>query len=739
MDVRQIPYCSGYDLVFPQSRSIRQVEANRIWLSPKAGPVRQGGSFRPQMFASIREHRWRQHLSSLHVHRLLFSLTNYLACVLTLGIAFAASLPRPWWAILTVYVTAQPMSGSLRPKASYRLVGILLGAVVAVALVPNLQNSPELLVLCLAAWTGGCIYLAVLDRTPRAFLFQMAAFSAAVISFPYLDDPGNIFMTSISRVEEMIVAIASVTMAHMLLRPWNVRKILCERAANFLADATEWADGAVDSRHKNLTYAHRQQVATDVTELGFIATHLPYDMSGTVGTRKQVYALQRRLAALIPLASAVAQRLDLLGGRKKVGEDLATLIGEVRDWLSEGTKRPTAGFHSRTEALLSRARMHSRQNSRSRDWPALVAASLSERMADFVEALRDAQTLIWALGAATPGEPPTIAAEEPVPMARDRTMAILAGLATAAAIILYCAIWILLAWPAGAATAAFAALITCSFAAQEDPAPMIGNYLFATLATFPIAAIYMFVVLPEVDGYLMLCAALAPALIGIGYIQADPARSSSALPMFSCLIVGLGFVETFQPDFGAFVNTGIAQVMGIVITIAVTRLFRSVGVVWTARRMIRLQWQELEALAISGGNPDFGAWTALALDRTGQIAARMALAGEGDALHAADGLNDLRIGRNILHLRQAGFIARGDARRAIEQLLTEVAGLYRQRHRDGQLVPADSSLLIALDRALIELQAMEDGAIRHQAILAAVGMRCNLFPNDSDVSLANSA
>jgi len=73
-----------------------------------------------------------------------------LACVLTLGIAFAACLPRPWWAILTVYVTAQPMSGAFRPKVSYRLAGILLGATVAVAVVPNLQNSPELLVLCLA-------------------------------------------------------------------------------------------------------------------------------------------------------------------------------------------------------------------------------------------------------------------------------------------------------------------------------------------------------------------------------------------------------------------------------------------------------------------------------------------------------------------------------------------------------------------------------------------------------------
>lgn len=55
---------------------------------------------------------------------------------------------------------------------------------------------------CLALWIGFCIYLAVLDRTPCAFLFQMASFSTAIISFPYFDDPSDIFTTTVSRVEQ---------------------------------------------------------------------------------------------------------------------------------------------------------------------------------------------------------------------------------------------------------------------------------------------------------------------------------------------------------------------------------------------------------------------------------------------------------------------------------------------------------------------------------------------------------
>lgn len=664
-------------------------------------------------------------------HKLLFSLSSYLACVLTLGIAFAADLPRPWWAILTVYVTAQPMSGALRPKVSYRLIGIFLGAAAAIVLVPNLQNSPGLLVLSLAAWTGLCIYLAVSDRTPRAFLFQMAGFSAAVISFPYLDDPSNIFMTTISRVEEMTVAILAVTLAHSLTRPLDARKIVQERGRRFLRDAAEWAEGALDAQHKGLGSSRRQQIAADVAELGLIAMHLPYDLSGHRRTRALVYVLQRRLASLIPLASAVAHRLDLLAG-KEADKDLMELIGESRAWLQETDRPPPDECGGR---LVVRARSLAKKNSARSDWSSWIAASLAERLAEFIEAIREAETLVAALD----GTPVHISSEDVAdkisPLRQDRILAILAGLAMSAAVVLYCTIWILLAWPAGSATAAFAALVTCSFAAQEDPAPAIRRYLFATLATFPIAAIYMFAVLPRVDGYPMLSLALAPALIGIGYIQADPARSAVALPMFSCLIVGLGFVDSFQPDFASFVNTGIAQVMGIVVTIAVTRLFRSAGVDWIAYRMVRAQWQELEELATMRSTPDFGSWTTRAIDRTGQIAARIAVSSEGDEFHAADGLNDIRIGRNILHLRVAAF-AHGEIERSIEVLLAEIAELFRKRRIDGVVTPPQKSLWSKLENAIASIQTMENNAIRHQALLAAVGIRCNLMPS---VPLANGS
>ena len=97
----------------------------------------------------------------------LFSVKTFAAAMLAVYIAFSIGLQRPYWAMAAVYIVSQPLTGSLRSKAMYRLVGTVIGATATVVLVPNLVDAPELLSGALALWTGGCLYVALLDRTPR--------------------------------------------------------------------------------------------------------------------------------------------------------------------------------------------------------------------------------------------------------------------------------------------------------------------------------------------------------------------------------------------------------------------------------------------------------------------------------------------------------------------------------------------------------------------------------------------
>ena len=84
-------------------------------------------------------------LKRLGFPEVIFSINSFVAAMLALYIAFSIGLPRPYWAMLTVYITVQPLSGALRSKAVYRVLGTVMGGVASVALVPNLVNSPVVL------------------------------------------------------------------------------------------------------------------------------------------------------------------------------------------------------------------------------------------------------------------------------------------------------------------------------------------------------------------------------------------------------------------------------------------------------------------------------------------------------------------------------------------------------------------------------------------------------------------
>ena len=67
-----------------------------------------------------------------NVRETIFSLKSYLSAIMALYLAYSIGLPRPFWAMTTAYVVAQPWSGAVRSKALYRLVGTFIGSAATV-------------------------------------------------------------------------------------------------------------------------------------------------------------------------------------------------------------------------------------------------------------------------------------------------------------------------------------------------------------------------------------------------------------------------------------------------------------------------------------------------------------------------------------------------------------------------------------------------------------------------------
>src|SRR4051812_7476107 len=167
----------------------------------------------------------------------IFALKTFIAALLALYIALSLDLERPYWAMATVYIASQPLSGATRSKAVYRLCGTLVGASAAVILVPTLANAPPLLSLVLALWVACCLYLSLLDRMPRSYACMLAGYTGAIIGFPSV----TIFDTALTRTEEIAIGVCLASLVAGVVFPRPVGPALISRTDAWFANATRWS------------------------------------------------------------------------------------------------------------------------------------------------------------------------------------------------------------------------------------------------------------------------------------------------------------------------------------------------------------------------------------------------------------------------------------------------------------------------------------------------------------------
>jgi uncharacterized membrane protein YccC len=656
----------------------------------------------------------------------LFSVNSFAASMLALFIAFSIGLPRPYWAMTTAYIVSQPLAGAVRSKAVYRIMGTLVGAAAAVALVPSLVNAPVLLSLALALWVGGCLAISLLDRTPRSYLLMLAGYTAAIIGFPSVSQPGAVFDVAVSRVVEIGLGIVCATLVHSLIFPRPVGDAFSARATAWLADADRWALDLLAGRNEAASLKDRRHMAAAASEIQILASHLPFDTSRLRETTAVVQVLNDRMLLLIPILSGVSDRFAAL--RQEPGQldaGVSEAVGDIARWIEDGARA------DRGAELAARLAAFS---PRGASWRDLLTESLAIRLSDLVVQLGEAHALMAHLRAHdTPLPLPlaqAVAGATARRMHRDPGMAILSGAAAAIAILLTCAIWIQTGWGDGASAAVMAAIFCCFFATLDDPAPAILQFGLASVLVLPVSALYLFAILPAIDSFPMLALVLAPVLLLLGLLVPNPKTAGGSLGFSNALAL----TETFTADAAAFLNANLGQFVGMFTAVFVTRTIRSMSVDASVQRLLRQTWRGLAELARGDHAPAPAAFAARLVDRLGLLTPKLAQDdASGDAI-GAEALRHLRVGMNIVALQQSRAELSGSARRACERLLAGVADHFAARSAGRETVPP-AQLLIQLDQALSGLAGSDSTGARAGAP-GLVGLRRNLFPKAPAFSIS---
>jgi uncharacterized membrane protein YccC len=625
--------------------------------------------------------------------------------------------------MVTVYLTSQSIAGAVVSKAFFRVVGTLVGVTAALLIVPNLSNAPELMLLAMAIWLGVGLYLSLVNRGPHTYAFMLAGYTVALVGLPQIDNPYNIFDTAVARAEEIVIGVVSAMLTHGLFFPLSAERAVLSKLAGSLGDARGWIRNALKAQTTPVEQQARLRLAADLADLSILAEHLSFEPQARPAARRVMRALEQRMIGLLPLLSAVEDRLAALHAMGPLPDTITRLLANVDDWVARDDAGEAAG------QLLRDCRAAEPVVGPSSSWSDILALSLMERLAELIAAWRDTQELARLLR--DPNAPRSPAADaliaDPLwrPLHVDRGMAGLSAVAAALGLLAAGAFAIVMDWDQGFIVAGITAIRCSLFATADDPTPLQRRGLVWTLVGILLVAFYEFGVLQLVDGYVLLMVALAPALLIGGLLIGMPKPKGPGLMLI--FAIGLGLQSHFNPDFDRFVTTNLSVFIGSIIALGVTALVRVVRAEFVARRILRAEWGDLAALAAGSQTATRERWSSRMLDRLNQLLPRLAKADPAEGLQLSDALNDLRLGVDVVELHETAKTLSSAPAPEIRRFLGGFAEYFHSQQRAGPHVPA-SGLLIQLDAVIARVLRAESPSVRMRAAVAGVGLRRNLFP-----------
>lgn len=633
--------------------------------------------------------------------------------MLALYIAFSMDLPRPFWAMLTAYIVAHPFSGAVRSKAIYRVMGTVLGSSVTLLLVPNLVNSPELLLLALALWIGLCIYLSLLDRSPRSYIFLLAGYTCALIGFPSVSMPGAIFDVALARVEEITLGIVCATLIHSLILPVPVGPNLLKRIDDARDKAKLWVLNVLKGAKDN--DSDRRKMAGTISELRILASHLPFDTSRLSWASGLVNGLCDQLALALPLLYAIEDRKQALG---ELPPEWQALLKRIAAWIEAGTDAAQVDvLYAEIAAINPQAKPQS-------TWQDVLLINLGTRLTVLIQCCSNAAEIRRAMdqtsSVLSPDIEKILIKTSMAKLHQDRSVAFRSALTAFLAVTLSGAFWIASAWPSGMMAPVMAAVACSLFAALDNPAPAIKVTFILTVVTIPLAAFYLLVALPATHSFGMLAMLMFPVFFILGIYMMRPASAFPALMTALILASTLALQDTAMADMNTFINNKFGELMGIASALIITGLIRSLTGEWQVKRLLLAGWHDLAKLG-KAAIPD-QAFASRMIDRLGLLAPRLATL--SDPAPAASVLNDLRIGHEMTILIQhQDFLPLH-----IQPLLMQLSQYFSLRAK--QATPP-ISLLKQIDSTLRSAIQENSSAAQLASIAALVGIRRDLFPESS--------
>ena len=526
----------------------------------------------------------------------IFATKTFIAGMLALYIAFELNLSYPIWAIGTVFVIANPYAGMAASKSIYRLLGTLFGAIFAVAVMPYLINTPWLFVLVLATWVGFCLYISLIDRSPRSYVVMLAGYTAVIICFNsiYYIETVSIFDMALGRFLEISLGVVCSAVVNAIIFPMHIGPVIQMRVSKTMQD-TQHVFNAIlsDEKHQNNYTQLLANITRDTSDIHTMAEHLDYEKSKFKGMTKPLQELLHQMTMLVANLVAMSERMKQLDRIDwNYRQSFQDFHQHIDDFLQNKNEIKTdellylpEHFEQKFQQIVAQAKPE--------QW--VILGSLKMDIRHFIQNMRAVQLIWQRMQAGDNSLPESIAplTTSYPSLHRDYGVAVRGGLSAFLTTIVACAFWILSGWKSGFMMAEMATITACILTFLDDPVPALKLFIRASIYAAFFVFIYAYGIFPHLTSFWEVMVVLAPFILFCLMLYLHPPLHGLGLPLIMSTVMGLNLQNRYSMDQITFFDMTIGTVLGPIISVFMVHVVRSMSPDITVQRMLTLHYKEL--------------------------------------------------------------------------------------------------------------------------------------------------
>lgn len=558
---------------------------------------------------------------------IIFACKTFVAGMLALFISFELDLINPMWSIGTVLIIASPYSGMVSSKCIYRLVGTAAGAIIALLLTPHFINTPWLFTIILALWVGFALYISLLDRTPRSYVFMLAGYSTAMIVYNAITyvDTYNIFDIALARVLEISVGVISTAVVSATFFPVHVGAMIKQRVIKTLQDLENIFEKLISAQNTNQNYTQILGVITrDASDIHALAVHLAYEKGELQGMTKPLQEMLHQVSLVVANLVAMSQRIKQL--EQMPLTTLAPRLSQLR--------QQTLQFLNQ-EKQLTADNLRDLPPQFEQDFSELIAMASSEQKTVLTALKMDVRHFIANMLAVKllwqqiqkghkeiPSEITTITTKYPS-LHRDHGIAVRGGISAVLITFIVTGAWILSGWKAGFMMAQMGAITACILTALDNPVPVLRIFIWGSIVSAGLVFIYAFGIFPHITHFWQLALVLFPIFLVAVSMMANQMLMPIGMVLGINTMMGLNLHNKYSMDAVSYLDSSFAMILGVLVSLIVIDLVRAVSPDTSATRILSLHYQAMrQALTLSYGI-DFKIHLRSMLDRVGVLNSKM--------------------------------------------------------------------------------------------------------------------